>query len=368
MKKKYLSAALVAVVSGLGFLGMSLTEKEKFQVYHGSDLKNTGGSPVAKTGAPGEGNCTSCHSGAVQDGNAVTQLVLTDQNNNVVTQYTPGYTYTVSLNSSPATKRGFQLSMRILSNNTQAGTVTASTNTAVSTQGTKKFVNHKSSSVGSAGGWSFTWVAPSTDVGDIRFYAAVNLTNNNNNDSGDQILMSQHTISPAPAVTPTASFSSSNPQICASNSVSFTNTSIGGATSYSWDFPGGTPSTSSNPNETVVYSTPGTYTATLTATNSAGSSTSAIDIIVNDCASVVEKTKDKFHVFVDQTNATLLIKNLDPTTEVEFQVCDLNGKMIARQQVNASEEAMNVSQLQTGSYVVKIISKNGVFTKKIVKS
>ncbi|MEM6965640.1 MAG: PKD domain-containing protein, partial [Bacteroidota bacterium] len=45
------------------------------------------------------------------------------------------------------------------------------------------------------------------------------------------------------------------------------------AISYLWTFPGGNPSTSTDPNPTVTYSTPGTYDATLEATNSAGTTT-----------------------------------------------------------------------------------------------
>ncbi|MGE0636474.1 MAG: PKD domain-containing protein [Bacteroidia bacterium] len=39
------------------------------------------------------------------------------------------------------------------------------------------------------------------------------------------------------------------------------------ATSYSWEFPGGTPASSTSQNGTTVYNTAGTYTITLTATN-----------------------------------------------------------------------------------------------------
>jgi PKD repeat protein len=54
-------------------------------------------------------------------------------------------------------------------------------------------------------------------------------------------------------------------------SVSFTDLSTGAPTSWSWDFGDGNTSTAQNPSHT--YDTPGTYTVSLTATNSFGSDT-----------------------------------------------------------------------------------------------
>ncbi|MCX7745074.1 MAG: trypsin-like peptidase domain-containing protein, partial [Flavobacteriales bacterium] len=67
-------------------------------------------------------------------------------------------------------------------------------------------------------------------------------------------------ISAAPTP-PVASFNASSSTICSGNSITFTNTSTN-ATSYSWSFPGGSPSTSTATNPVVTYNTPGTYTVT----------------------------------------------------------------------------------------------------------
>lgn len=42
---------------------------------------------------------------------------------------------------------------------------------------------------------------------------------------------------------------------------------------YNWSFPGGLPAISSQANPTVIYQTPGAYSATLTVTNAVGSNT-----------------------------------------------------------------------------------------------
>lgn len=73
------------------------------------------------------------------------------------------------------------------------------------------------------------------------------------------------------AQTPSASFTVSAMQGCAPMNVQFTNTSTG-AVSWQWTFGNGNSSTLQHPGN--VYSTPGNYTVTLTATSSNGASNS----------------------------------------------------------------------------------------------
>lgn len=72
---------------------------------------------------------------------------------------------------------------------------------------------------------------------------------------------------------PTAEFSATPQNTCVGGTVNFTDESLCLPTSWSWTFPGGTPSTSNAPNPTVTYGTAGTYDVTLIATNSSGSDT-----------------------------------------------------------------------------------------------
>jgi PKD repeat protein len=79
---------------------------------------------------------------------------------------------------------------------------------------------------------------------------------------------------------PAAAFTANPSSGCAPLTVNFTNSTTG-ASSYSWSFPGGDPSSSTATNPTVLYNTPGTYTVTLTASNANGSSTATTTITVN---------------------------------------------------------------------------------------
>jgi PKD repeat protein len=72
---------------------------------------------------------------------------------------------------------------------------------------------------------------------------------------------------------PVAEFNSDVASIIEGSSVSFTDLSTGSPTSWSWSFPGGTPSSSTVQNPSVVYNTSGTYNVTLVVTNNDGQGT-----------------------------------------------------------------------------------------------
>lgn len=60
-----------------------------------------------------------------------------------------------------------------------------------------------------------------------------------------------------------AGFSADNVQICAENTIQFTDRSTGNTSSWLWSFPGGNPSTSVEQNPTVTYMNPGSYDVSL---------------------------------------------------------------------------------------------------------
>jgi len=70
---------------------------------------------------------------------------------------------------------------------------------------------------------------------------------------------------------PVANFTSNKTTVAVGGTVTFADTSTNSPTSWSWSFPGGTPSTSTAQNPTITYNTIGTYDVTLTATNAQGS-------------------------------------------------------------------------------------------------
>lgn len=67
-----------------------------------------------------------------------------------------------------------------------------------------------------------------------------------------------------------SNFTANNTTVCAGTPVNFTDQSGGGPVAWSWSFPGGAPTSSSQQNPTVTYNTPGTYDVTLQVTGGGG--------------------------------------------------------------------------------------------------
>ncbi len=73
-------------------------------------------------------------------------------------------------------------------------------------------------------------------------------------------------------ITPIANFAASTTNICQGSSINFSDLSTNYPTSWTWSFPGGTPSSSSSQNPTITYNSPGVYPVTLTSSNQGGTS------------------------------------------------------------------------------------------------
>ncbi|MNJ84218.1 Reeler domain protein [compost metagenome] len=192
MKKNYFFIGLL-LASGIlvSFSGKeNIQNVKKFSKnFH---LLNANGSVGGKTGAPGDANCTQCHSGSVQSGSGFNNVTLTE-GGNPVTEYEPNTTYTVNVSMSTANpKNGFEI-VALNPNNAMAGTfaITNATHTKTISALGKTRVTHKSAGT-SLTNWSFNWTSPATNVGAVTFYLATNQTNSNNGDTGDIIRTSQH--------------------------------------------------------------------------------------------------------------------------------------------------------------------------------
>lgn len=196
MKKNYFIFSVAALA--LGFISFQRTgnvEVEKFLAKN--QHKNANGAQSAKTGAPGENNCTQCHTGTPPQSGATENTFVLLSGFTPVTSYTPGATYNVSLSmaSAPA-KKGFQATA-LSSSDVMAGTFTGQVvgGTSVSSSGGRQYANHTSASNTSSNmTWLWTWTAPATNVGDVTFYVATNAANNNTANTGDVIYLSQHIV------------------------------------------------------------------------------------------------------------------------------------------------------------------------------
>ncbi|HLP53537.1 MAG TPA: choice-of-anchor V domain-containing protein [Fluviicola sp.] len=193
MKKLHFLPVAFAGVAGLLAFSNSTDYSMELSAYKNSHIADNSGAVAGKTGAPGENNCTQCHTGTAQSGAGVNTVVMTE-GANVVTDYTPGTTYNVAVSIANASAvNGFQI-VALNSSNAQAGTITIipSSGTQLKNGAAgKKYVTHTLAG-NTQSTWAFQWTAPATNVGNVTFYLATNRSNAMDNSAGDAIFLSQH--------------------------------------------------------------------------------------------------------------------------------------------------------------------------------
>jgi hypothetical protein len=185
--------------ASIGFLAFQKAPSDLSIIEKFTKHRQNAGGQSGLTGAPGESNCTQCHSGSVLDGSSQNIVSILD-GSTVVTEYIPGNTYTVLLELSSAPVKGGFSATVLDGSNVKAGSLIGAGlgGTQNFAAGGREYVSHTSVS-NTAGQWAFSWVAPATNVGDVRFYFASNAANNNNSNTGDMIFLSQTLISPSSA-------------------------------------------------------------------------------------------------------------------------------------------------------------------------
>ena len=195
-------------------------------------MADSSGADPRLTGAPGDSNCTNCHTGAVNSFSGSVKIVLPGD-----ATYTPGVKQriTVAVADSAQRRWGFELTARLDSSPStgQAGSLAAvdgQTQVICDVQGFKKvpcasasviqFVTHTTTGTrnGTTGGvnFAFDWIPPATDEGPVTLYAAGNAANGNQQNSGDHIYTTSIQLTPAsaaatPAITSVVSAASGIP-------------------------------------------------------------------------------------------------------------------------------------------------------------
>jgi hypothetical protein len=236
------------------------------------------GPPTAYTGAPGESDCTSCHSGTSLNGGAFNSgiKILSNMPNG---RYAANTTYhmTVRLITHNCVKFGFEVTSLNSASTAAAGsfTVTDFTRTQKNISGSRQYMEQTFSGTSASStdstDWTFDWTSPlSTTQGNAIFYLAGNVTNNNSNSNGDTIYTKSFTF--PPYILSVATINASSINICTNDSVKFTAGANNSPTGYSWTFPNGIPSTSTQQVQWVKFPNAGLSLCSLYVTNASGTS------------------------------------------------------------------------------------------------
>lgn len=189
--KSFFTFSIITLVTGL--------------LYFNTAITSTHQPASARTGAPGEQNCRSCHgTNALNSGSGILSIDF----NNEDTAYVPGQTYpiTIKLEKAYIVRFGFQTVILTDSDNKNAGTITVTNSSqTIAYNGTvsgssRRYIaqtgtGSSASATPGSKSWTFNWKAPATNVGNISIYASGNCANNNGGSSGDFIHTSKLTIS-----------------------------------------------------------------------------------------------------------------------------------------------------------------------------
>lgn len=144
---------------------------------------------------------------------------------------------------------------------------------------------------------------------------------------------------------PISDFTANVQQGCEDLTVEFQDISQENPVNWNWSFPGGTPSSSTDPNPTVYYPSPGSYSVQLTTSNPAGSDTeSKVDFIY------VEGLPDAFFTHTIDSGRTVSFNNQsNEAINYSWNFDDGNSSI---------EENPTHTYSQDGSYNVKLTSSN----------
>ncbi|SEE58729.1 collagen-binding domain-containing protein, partial [Polaribacter dokdonensis] len=221
-------------------------------------------------------------------------------------------------------------------------------------------------------------VGNSTVVGSLFApFADINKTVNQSNIEGQVIAKSfnhsggeVHSANFLPAISgcttstgiaPTAEFNVNNNNQCFDgNSFEFTNTSNTGNVSqpndpitYAWDFGDGTSSTLMSP--TKSYANSGTYTVTMTATNSVGSDSTTTQVIVKQDLDITLTTSSVSNGDGSVTK-TFSIDNPANFQSYDWSLLASDGSLVANIGTNVTTATATVSD--AGLYYVEIIAED----------
>jgi len=139
------------------------------------------------TGAPGEGDCSGCHSGNTPNGDPNGSITITVDSSNG--EYIPGKIYDVRVRVSHLFRNrfGFALTTRKANSNNHIGDFYADSASGVFNR--MEMVAHRRASIDASQQrtWDFKWQAPLNETEDITLYAAGVAANADNGNDGDLV-------------------------------------------------------------------------------------------------------------------------------------------------------------------------------------
>ena len=148
------------------------------------------------------------------------------------------------------------------------------------------------------------------------------------------------------------------------NTVSFTNTSLNGTSSF-WKFSNGQTANVTNP--VITFTANGTYAATLVSVHACSQDTSVQYFNITEVGIASANGNKDLVIFPNPAHDKLYIKNLNGSTSIEVEVWDVSGRKVSAQELGALKNYVDISTLSNGMYLLKIKEKGRVEVLRFVK-
>jgi PKD repeat protein len=196
----------------------------------------------------------------------------------------------------------------------------------------------------------------------IKLYVA-------NLSGSDSLLKSNHIAVSSVTVAPVADFMASDTTPLLTDIISLIDLSSNTPTTWTWrispssyKWMNATDSNSKIPN--VQFTATGKYTVTLIASNASGSNTMSKKDYINIQSSSIDNTeKAGFVIYPNPTDDVLHIVITDPSI---FELYNAYGLLVQSNELMVGINAIPVSELPTGAYILKIKSKQGQYSHKVI--
>ncbi|HSW67765.1 MAG TPA: T9SS type A sorting domain-containing protein, partial [Bacteroidales bacterium] len=161
-----------------------------------------------------------------------------------------------------------------------------------------------------------------------------------------------------------ASFRADTTVIPTKGAVNFTDQSVGGVSSWLWEFPGATPSSSTEQNPSgIFYNTTGDFDVTLIISNGDSSDT----LVKTNYIRVLPAVAGKLY-----TDHLLLLIGSHEHNELKWELLDMSGKLVVAETLNINgffSAILRFGHLSSGMYVLRVtFDKGSTLTQKIIIS
>ncbi len=141
------------------------------------------------------------------------------------------------------------------------------------------------------------------------------------------------------------------------------NTSAIGILSWHWDFNDG--NTSTLPSPTHTYTVSDYYTVTLDVQNAVGCTAQAfLNIFIENQVGIEKNEKNVIKIYPNPTKEILYIENNDHD-DLKFEILSVSGQVIKREVLENTLNTIDVSNIASGVYLIKIFNDNVNCNKKL---